>query len=105
MSNIDWIVVSSLVTNFFLLVGGYFMGRRAELRNTLDILIDKPCYVPLDEEDLVCLLGGGVLTVARERNCHLTKICLKDIGYDRMSFALVKAVNGTQQENRNKIIT
>jgi hypothetical protein len=50
--------------------------------------VDEPRYLMLDEEDLKCLLRGGVL------ECDNIKIALRDIGFDRMNKALELAIDG-----------
>ncbi len=99
--NIDWlIIVSALVTNFCLMLSGYFIGRRAGMARDTGSFCAS-----LDEEDLVCLLSGGILAIVRTDKLQIIKMCLKDIGYDRMSMALVKVVNDGKRVDRIKIIT
>jgi len=46
-------------------------------------------YISLDEEDFNCLVRGGIITVDKD-----LKICLKDIGFHCMAFAIEKASKG-----------
>ena len=59
-----------------------------------NVVLKRPLLIRLDEEDLSCLVRGGILKVAyfREGRNALINLALSDIGYERMQKAIENAM-------------